>query len=135
MSSDIIFLIVPSFFPVLKDVIYDFFDIKFCCFRVEMRSDFHNDRFGGNRRPPPRRDEEPMNKRGRFENASDTYEAQFNRKPDAGARVMLTFKKFLATQDESISDDEAILKYNEYKFEYRKQEYEKFFQAHKDEEW
>uniref|UniRef100_A0A1I7SMA9 Serrate RNA effector molecule homolog n=1 Tax=Bursaphelenchus xylophilus TaxID=6326 RepID=A0A1I7SMA9_BURXY len=97
-----------------------------------MRSDFH-DRFG--RRGPPRRDDEPNSKRGRFENASDTYEPQFNRKTEGSGRVMLTFRKFLETQDEGISDDEAILKYNEYKFEYRKQEYEKFFQSHKDEEW
>ncbi|CAD5229430.1 unnamed protein product [Bursaphelenchus okinawaensis] len=92
-----------------------------------------HDRFG--RRGPPRRDDEPNMKRGRFETASDTYEPQFNRKTENQGRVMLTFRKFLETQDEGISDDEAILKYNEYKFEYRKQEYEKFFQAHKDEEW
>lgn len=48
---------------------------------------------------------------------------------------MLTFKKFLATQDESISDEEAIAKYNDYKLEFAKQECEKYFQNHKDEEW
>lgn len=74
-------------------------------------------------------------KRNRFDAASDTYEPQFNKRADAGARTMLTFKKFLETQDESISDEEAISKYNEYKLEYRKQEFEKFFAAHKDEEW
>ena len=89
----------------------------------------------GVKRGPVRRDDEPNMKRNRFDAASDTYEPLFNKRADAGARAMLTFKKFLETQDESISDDEAISKYNEYKLEYRKQEFEKFFAAHKDEEW
>jgi hypothetical protein len=48
---------------------------------------------------------------------------------------MLTFKKFLATVDDSISDDEAIAKYNEYKVEFKRQQIQKFFDLHKDEEW
>lgn len=48
---------------------------------------------------------------------------------------MLTFKKFLATVDETISDEEAIAKYNDYKLEFKKQQYQKFFDAHKEEEW
>lgn len=49
--------------------------------------------------------------------------------------VMMTFKKFLATQDDSITDEEAIAKYSEYKLEFKRQELHKFFVAHKDEEW
>ena len=48
---------------------------------------------------------------------------------------MLTFKKFLATQDESITDEQAISKYIDYKAEFKRQECERYFQAHKDEEW
>lgn len=49
--------------------------------------------------------------------------------------VMLTLKQFLATQDDSISDSDAIVKYNEYKIEFRRQQLNEFFVAHKDEEW
>lgn len=49
--------------------------------------------------------------------------------------VMLTLKQFLATQDDSISDSDAITKYNEYKVEFRRQQLNEFFVAHKDEEW
>jgi hypothetical protein len=82
-----------------------------------------------------RRDDESNYKRSRFDAASDTFEPQFDRKPETSTRIMLTFKKFLETQDESISDEEAILKYSDYKLEFRKQECEKFFAAHKEEEW
>lgn len=100
--------------------------------------------FGG------RRDDEPTGKRNRFESAAgmfsalvfscvnavlDSYEPQFVRKEESSTPVMLTFKKFLATQDESITDEEAIAKYNDYKLDFKRQECEKFFQAHKDEEW
>ncbi|KAH7727903.1 arsenite-resistance protein 2 containing protein [Aphelenchoides avenae] len=85
--------------------------------------------FGG------RREDEPTGKRNRFDSAADSYEPQFVRKEESSTPVMLTFKKFLATQDESITDEEAIAKYNDYKLEFKRQECEKFFQAHKDEEW
>lgn len=49
--------------------------------------------------------------------------------------AMLTLKQFLATQDDSISDSDAIVKYNEYKVEFRRQQLNEFFVAHKDEEW
>jgi len=48
---------------------------------------------------------------------------------------MLTFRKFLATQDESLTDEEAISKYKDYKLDWKRQECEKYFQAHKEEEW
>lgn len=48
---------------------------------------------------------------------------------------MLTLKQFLANQDDSISDSDAITKYNEYKQDFRRQQLNEFFVTHKDEEW
>ncbi|XP_077990042.1 serrate RNA effector molecule homolog [Glandiceps talaboti] len=48
---------------------------------------------------------------------------------------MMTFKQFLASQDDSIDDQEAVRKYNEYKIEFKRQQLSDFFLAHKDEEW
>ena len=48
---------------------------------------------------------------------------------------MMSFKAFLGTQDDSISDEEAIKKYAEYKLEFRRQQLNEFFVTHKDEEW
>lgn len=55
--------------------------------------------------------------------------------PTDGPPTMMTFKAFLAAQDDSITVDDAILKYNEYKLEFRRQQLNEFFVAHKDEEW
>uniref|UniRef100_A0A1B6EMZ7 Serrate RNA effector molecule homolog n=2 Tax=Proconiini TaxID=565685 RepID=A0A1B6EMZ7_9HEMI len=48
---------------------------------------------------------------------------------------MLSLKAFLQSQDDNISDEEAIRKYNEYKLEFRRQQLNEFFVAHKEEEW
>lgn len=68
----------------------------------------------------------------------DTFDPQ-PRGEDGGQMapppVMMTFKRFLATQEDSITDDIAIQKYQEYKLEFKRQELHKFFIAHKDEEW
>jgi len=48
---------------------------------------------------------------------------------------MLSFKGFLATQDDSITDEEALSKYAEYKLEFNRQQLNEFFVVHKDEEW
>ncbi|KAK3926902.1 Serrate RNA effector molecule-like protein [Frankliniella fusca] len=48
---------------------------------------------------------------------------------------MQSFKQFLQTQDDNISDDEAIRKYNEYKLDFKRLQLNEFFVAHKDEEW
>nr|CDS27738.2 serrate RNA effector molecule [Hymenolepis microstoma] len=45
------------------------------------------------------------------------------------------FKRFLEPLDDFITDVEAVAKYNEYKKNFNKQYIEKFFEAHKDEEW
>ncbi|XP_003368415.1 arsenite-resistance protein 2-like protein [Trichinella spiralis] len=47
----------------------------------------------------------------------------------------MTFKQFLSSQDDMISDEEAIQKYQEYKTDYKKQLLHAFFMAHKDREW
>merc|ERR1712130_1027473 len=47
----------------------------------------------------------------------------------------LTFKAFLATQDDSITDEEAASKFNEYKLEFRRQQLNEFFSNHKESEW
>lgn len=48
---------------------------------------------------------------------------------------MLTLKQFLATQDDLISDSDAITKYNDYKQDFKRQQLNEFFVTHKDEEW
>ena len=73
--------------------------------------------------------------------AVDSYEPQFIRKDgeefSAGNAVpqLLTFKKYLVTQDETLSDEDAKTKYEDYKLDFMKQECERFFQSHKEEEW
>lgn len=49
--------------------------------------------------------------------------------------VMMTFKAFLSTQDDSITDEEALHKYGEYKLEFQRQQLNEFFVSHKDDEW
>ncbi|KAK3577793.1 hypothetical protein CHS0354_000209 [Potamilus streckersoni] len=48
---------------------------------------------------------------------------------------IMTFKQFLGQQEDNISDQDAIKKYNEYKLEFQKQQISEFFLAHKEEEW
>jgi len=47
---------------------------------------------------------------------------------------ILTYKQFLETQ-ESVSPNEGEERYEKYKTEYKKKQLEKFFNAHKEEEW
>ena len=46
---------------------------------------------------------------------------------------MMSFKAFLATQDDTITDEDAIKKYAEYKLEFTRQQLNEFFVTHKDE--
>ncbi|QQP38798.1 Serrate RNA effector molecule -like protein [Caligus rogercresseyi] len=55
--------------------------------------------------------------------------------PDAVQPPMMSFKSFLGTQDDSISDEDAVKKFAEYKLEFRRQQLNEFFVHHKDEEW
>lgn len=48
---------------------------------------------------------------------------------------MMSLKAFINTLDDNVSDEEALKKYNEYKQEFRRQQLNEFFVAHKDEEW
>ena len=64
-------------------------------------------------------------------------EIMVNRESDTGPTQppMMTFKQFLATQDEGIDPSEATKKYNDYKLDFKKRQISDFFNAHKDEEW
>ena len=54
---------------------------------------------------------------------------------EGSAPLMMSFKAFLATQDDTISDEDAIKKYADYKLEFKRQQLNEFFVSHKDEEW
>lgn len=49
--------------------------------------------------------------------------------------IMKTFKEFLLSVDDSVDETEAVKRYNEYKLDFRRQQMQDFFLAHKDEEW
>ncbi|KAM9313422.1 serrate RNA effector molecule homolog [Gastrophryne carolinensis] len=53
----------------------------------------------------------------------------------APAPVMKTFKEFLLSLEDMVDETEAVRRYNEYKLEFRRQQMQDFFLAHKDEEW
>ena len=48
---------------------------------------------------------------------------------------MMSFKHFLSTQDDNITDEESFKRYNEYKLEFKKEQIKEFFLQHKEEEW
>ncbi|KAL7069730.1 hypothetical protein ACQ4LE_011169 [Meloidogyne hapla] len=112
------------------------------------RRDYSNGLGGAKKRAFREEDSYQPTKRSRFDSAADSYEPQFNRRSDgsfppiqtdatsAQSPMLLTFRKFLDTQDDAIlTDEEAIAKYNEYKTEFMRQECERYFHAHKDDEW
>lgn len=47
----------------------------------------------------------------------------------------MSFKQFLQQQDDGISEEDAIKKYNSYKIEFKKAQINEFFLSHKEEEW
>ncbi|XP_066578338.1 serrate RNA effector molecule homolog isoform X2 [Amia ocellicauda] len=49
--------------------------------------------------------------------------------------VMKSFKEFLLSLDDSVDETEAVRRYNDYKLDFRRQQMQDFFLAHKDEEW
>lgn len=49
--------------------------------------------------------------------------------------VMKTFKEFLISLDDSVDETEAVKRYNDYKIDFRRQQMQDFFLAHKNEEW
>lgn len=48
---------------------------------------------------------------------------------------MLSFKMFLAEQDDNIDEEKAGKRYTEYKNDFKKTQIAEFFAAHKDEDW
>ncbi|KAF7633128.1 hypothetical protein Mgra_00007491 [Meloidogyne graminicola] len=108
------------------------------------RRDYSNG-FGGAKKRSFRDEDGFQAKRSRFDAAADSYEPQFNRRNDginylndttSSQPQLLTFRKFLNTQDDAIlTDEEAFAKYNEYKTEFMRQECEHYFQSHKNDEW
>ena len=48
---------------------------------------------------------------------------------------MMSFKQFLSSQDDNITDEEAIKKFNEYKLDFKRQQIKEFFNQHLNEEW
>uniref|UniRef100_A0A8D2LI82 Serrate, RNA effector molecule n=1 Tax=Varanus komodoensis TaxID=61221 RepID=A0A8D2LI82_VARKO len=49
--------------------------------------------------------------------------------------VMKSFKEFLLSLDDSVDETEAVKRYNDYKLDFRRQQMQDFFLAHKGEEW
>lgn len=49
--------------------------------------------------------------------------------------VMKSFKEFLLSLDDAVDETEAVKRYNDYKLDFRRQQMQDFFLAHKDEEW
>ncbi|XP_061211239.1 serrate RNA effector molecule homolog, partial [Neopsephotus bourkii] len=49
--------------------------------------------------------------------------------------VLKSFKEFLLSLDDAVDETEAVKRYNEYKVDFRRQQLQDFFLAHKDEEW
>ena len=48
---------------------------------------------------------------------------------------LLSFKQFLAQQDDGIDDMEAVKLYHEYKADFKKKQIHQFFNDHKEEDW
>ena len=75
--------------------------------------------------PPPRKHERRMvTPSAAAESSSDGFMPQ-----------RMTFKAFLSTQDDFITDEEAAQKYADYKLEFRRQHLNEFFSNHKESEW
>ncbi|KAK6014856.1 hypothetical protein OSTOST_19751, partial [Ostertagia ostertagi] len=97
-------------------------------FPRERDSRREDDRYGAKRSSSSRRDDVKRPRHGSESDNGDT-------KNDDFSGPMLTFKKFLMTQEDDISDSAALAAYNEYKQEYKRRELQRFFDAHKTEEW
>ncbi|CAL1546055.1 unnamed protein product [Lymnaea stagnalis] len=65
-----------------------------------------------------------------FGDRRDTGDPEYPTQPP-----MMTFKQFLSKQDDTISQDEAIKLFDDYKLDFKRQQINEFFLAHKDEEW
>nr|CAG4646176.1 EOG090X04A7 [Macrothrix elegans] len=101
-----------------------------------MRMDWEDRRYGfeggygPNMSPWGQGDGMPSQGGGSYGPSSSSRGEEFPTQPP-----MMSFKAFLAAHDDSISDEEAVKKYAEYKLEFRRQQLNEFFTSHKDEEW
>uniref|UniRef100_A0A8D1RQC7 Serrate RNA effector molecule homolog n=1 Tax=Sus scrofa TaxID=9823 RepID=A0A8D1RQC7_PIG len=80
---------------------------------------------------PPRHELSPPQKRMRRDWLGSIAEIDLGVPPP----VMKTFKEFLLSLDDSVDETEAVKRYNDYKLDFRRQQMQDFFLAHKDEEW
>ncbi|XP_060635793.2 serrate RNA effector molecule homolog isoform X3 [Anolis sagrei] len=80
---------------------------------------------------PPRHELSPPQKRMRRDWLGNIAEVDLGIAPP----VMKSFKEFLLSLDDSIDETEAVKRYNDYKLDFRRQQMQEFFLAHKDEEW
>ncbi|RLU20650.1 hypothetical protein DMN91_007263 [Ooceraea biroi] len=88
---------------------------------------------GGDHYPPPHHGNHHY---GNHSNSSSREVAgNFSNSNVETQPPVMSFKAFLGTQEDTITDEEAIKRYNEYKLEFRRQQLNEFFVAHKDEEW
>jgi len=101
--------------------------------------------------PPPKRIRGWEDDRGYGGAYEREFEREFDRPPPSRSHnsrhkakeedvegfqpAMMSFKSFMQTQDDSISDEEGIKKYAEYKLEFKRQQLNEFFVTHKEEEW
>lgn len=103
---------------------------------------------GGNHNessPPPfkrnRKDYDDSGSRshgGSYSSPQTNYNAPNQKSHDSDYATQppfLSFKMFLQQQEDNISDEEAIKRYNDYKMDFKKTQINNFFLEHKEEEW
>uniref|UniRef100_A0A0B7B223 Arsenite-resistance protein 2 homolog n=1 Tax=Arion vulgaris TaxID=1028688 RepID=A0A0B7B223_9EUPU len=90
---------------------------------------------------PPGPDRPGWNPRGMEVNNGPPDHVGFRERRDSGdpdyptQPPMMTFKQFLNKQDDTISQDDAIKLFDNYKLDFKRQQINEFFLAHKEEEW
>nr|XP_033780452.1 serrate RNA effector molecule homolog isoform X8 [Geotrypetes seraphini] len=89
------------------------------------------DRSRRERFSPPRHELSPPQKRLRRDWLGNLHEIDMGTPPP----VMKSFKEFLLSLDDSVDETEAVKRYNDYKLDFRRQQMQDFFLAHKEEEW
>merc|ERR1719419_1240054 len=109
-----------------------------------MRGGWEEDRYGGGGGPggPPSAYDGGYDREDRFDRPPPPRQFREGRRKEPKTEdmegfqpAMMSFKAFLQTQDDQISDEEAIKKYAEYKLEFKRQQLNEFFVTHKEEEW
>lgn len=85
--------------------------------------------------PPPQKRRKDLDGSGHHTSPGQDYQRHQNEPDHATQPPLLSFKHFLQQQDDNISDEDAIKKYNDYKIEFKKTQINNFFLEHKEEEW